>query len=85
MQYLSLHDWKIAGRLPVPVSELMLSRIRSFGWIEIRGEKQHTEIKLTPAGHEALRKPTRRLVQGEEKMSVVDKPQEFAKNVRGDV
>jgi hypothetical protein len=56
MQYLSLDDWKIAGRLPIPATELMLSRIRSFGWIEIRGEKQHTAIKLTPAGHEALRK-----------------------------
>ena len=57
MQYLSLDDWKIAGRLPIPASELMLSRIRSCGWIETRGEKQHTAIKLTPAGHEALRKP----------------------------
>jgi len=43
MQYLSLDDWKIAARLPhCRRGELMLSRIRSYGWIEIRGEKQHT-------------------------------------------
>ena len=57
MQYLSLDDWKIAARLPLPAGELMLSRIRNYGWIEIRGEKQHTAIKLTPAGHQALRQP----------------------------
>jgi hypothetical protein len=55
MQYLSLDDWKIAARLPIPASELMLSRIRDYGWIEIRGEKQHTVIKLTPAGLKAMR------------------------------
>ncbi len=55
MQYLSLDDWKIAARLPIPASELMLSRIRSYGWIEIRGEKQHTAIKLTSAGLKAMR------------------------------
>ena len=55
MQYLNLDDWKIVARLPIPASELMLSRIRSYGWIEIRGEKQHTAIKLTPAGLKAMR------------------------------
>ena len=67
MQYLSLDDWKIAARLPIAASELMLSRIRNYGWIEIRGEKQHTAIKLTPAGHKAMRsaiETTRRLVRG---------------------
>ena len=66
MQYLSLDDWKVVARLPIPAGELMLSRIRNYGWIEIRGEKQHTAIKLTPAGHEAMRsaiKTTRRLVE----------------------
>jgi hypothetical protein len=57
MQYLSLDDWKIAARLPIPAGELMLSRIRNFGWIEIRGEKRRTAIKLTPEGYKALRKP----------------------------
>jgi hypothetical protein len=33
----------------------MLSRIRNYGWIEIRGEKHHTAIKLTPAGLQATR------------------------------
>ena len=55
MQYLSLDDWKIAARLPIPAGELMLSRIRNLGWIEIRGEKHHTAIKLTPAGLKAMR------------------------------
>ena len=50
MQYLSLDDWKVAARLPIPAGELMLSRIRNYGWIEIRGEKHRTAIKLTPAG-----------------------------------
>src|SRR6476619_5247858 len=55
MQYLSLDDWKVAARLPIPAGELMLSRIRNYGWIEIRGEKHHTAIKLTPAGFQAMR------------------------------
>ena len=55
MQCLSLDDWKIAAHLPIPASELMLSRIRSYGWIEIRGDKQHTAIKLTSAGLKAMR------------------------------
>ena len=55
MQYLSLDDWKIAARLPIPAGELMLSRIRNYGWIEIRGEKHRTAIKLTPAGLQAMR------------------------------
>ena len=42
MQYLSLDDWKVAARLPIPAGELMLSRIRNYGWVEIRGEKHHT-------------------------------------------
>ena len=70
MQYLSLDDWKIAARLPIPAGELMLSRIRNYGWIELRSEKQHTAIKLTPAGHEAMRsaiKTIRRPVEGNER------------------
>jgi len=55
MQYLSLDDWKVAARLPIPAGELMLSRIRNYGWIEIRGEKHHTAIKLTAAGFQAMR------------------------------
>lgn len=55
MQYLSLDDWKVASRLPVPAGELMLSRLHDNGWIEIQGEKQHMEIRLTLAGHKAMR------------------------------
>jgi hypothetical protein len=55
MQCLSLDDWKVAARLPIPAGELMLSRIRNYGWIEIRGEKHRTAIKLTPAGLQAMR------------------------------
>jgi len=55
MQYLSLDDWKIAARLPIPAGELLLNRIRSYGWVEIQGEKHHTAIRLTPAGLQAMR------------------------------
>ena len=55
MQYLSLDDWKIAARLPIPAGELLLNCIRSYGWVEIQGEKHHTAIKLTPAGLQAMR------------------------------
>jgi hypothetical protein len=55
MQYLSLDDWKVASRLPIPAGELMLSRLRDYGWIEIQGEKQNMEIRLTLAGHKAMR------------------------------
>src|SRR6476659_7516225 len=55
MQCLSLDDWKVVAHLPVPVGELMLSRILDYGWIESRGEKQRKAIRLTPAGLKALR------------------------------
>ena len=55
MQYLSLDDWKIAARLPIPAGELLLNLIRSYGWVEIQGEKHHTAIELTPAGLQAMR------------------------------
>ena len=57
MQYLSLDDWKIAARLPIPAGELLLNLIRSYGWVEIQGEKQHAAIRLTPAGLKAMRSP----------------------------
>jgi hypothetical protein len=55
MQCLNLDDWKVVAHLPVPVGELMLSRILDYGWIESRGEKQRKAIRLTPAGLKALR------------------------------
>jgi len=57
LQYLSLTDWKLVDRLPIRAGELILSRLAHHGWIEIRGEKQHTEARLTPAGLKAMRSP----------------------------
>ncbi len=57
LQHLSMDDWKIVAHLPMPTSELMLSRLLDHGWIESRGEKQHTAIRLTPAGLKAMRSP----------------------------
>ena len=50
MQYLSLDDWKIATRLPIPAGELMLSRMRNYGWIEIRGETTTYGNQTHPGG-----------------------------------
>jgi hypothetical protein len=55
MQHLSLTDWKLANRLPIPAGEMMLSRLAHEGWIEMRGEKLHTEVRLTTAGTTAMR------------------------------
>ena len=57
LQHLSLTDWKKVDRLPVKASELTLSRLLQHGWIESRGEKQHTAVGLTPAGLKAMRSP----------------------------
>jgi hypothetical protein len=57
LQYLSLTDWKLVNRLPIPAGELILSRLAHHGWIEIRGENQHTEVRLTTAGLKAMRSP----------------------------
>jgi Mn-dependent DtxR family transcriptional regulator len=55
MQHLSLADWKLANRLPIPAGEMMLSRLAHLGWIEMRGENHHTEVRLTEAGLKAMR------------------------------
>jgi hypothetical protein len=55
LQHLSLVDWKLVNRLPVSAGEMTLSRLLHHGWIECRGEKQHTAVKLTPAGLKAMR------------------------------
>ena len=55
MQCLSLDDWKVVAHLPVPVGELMVSRLLEYGWIESQGEEQRKAIRLTPAGLKALR------------------------------
>ena len=55
MQCLSLDDWKVLAHLPVPVGELMVSRLLDYGWIESQSEEQRKAIRLTPAGLKALR------------------------------
>jgi len=55
LQYLSLTDWKMVARLPIPASEITLSRLAHQGWIDIRGKDQRTEAKLTDAGLKAMR------------------------------
>ena len=63
LQCLNLDDWKIGAHLPVSVGAMMLSRMCDYGWVETRGEKQHTAIRLTPAGlkvmSEAIRRPVK--------------------------
>lgn len=55
MQNLSLTDWKLAGRLPIPAGELTMSRLVLNGWIEIQGEDHNTVARLTAAGLKAMR------------------------------
>lgn len=55
MQCLRIDDWRIAAHLPIPAGERMLSRLIEYGWIESRGEKQHTALRLTQAGLKAMR------------------------------
>jgi hypothetical protein len=57
LQHLSLADWRMVDRLPISAGEITLSRLLHHGWIECRGEKQHTAVRLTPAGLEAMRSP----------------------------
>ena len=57
LQYLSLTDWKLVNRLPIAAGEMILSRLAHLGWIEMRGENQRTEIRLTAAGLKAMRSP----------------------------
>ena len=55
MQCLSLDDWKVVAHLPVPVGELMVTRLLEYGWIESQSAEQGKAIRLTPAGLKALR------------------------------
>jgi len=54
MQYLSLDDWKVAARLPIPAGELMLSRIRNM--VGSRSEVKSTiRQSSSPHGFQAMR------------------------------
>jgi hypothetical protein len=55
LQHLSMTDWKLANRLPIPAGEMMLSRLAHLGWIEMRGGEHRTEIRLTEAGFNKTR------------------------------
>ena len=57
LQYLSLTDWRLANRLPIPAGEMMLSRMVQQGWIEIQGKDHNAEVRLTEAGLKAMRSP----------------------------
>jgi predicted transcriptional regulator len=57
MQRLSLTDWRLANRLPIPAGEMILSRLVSQGWIEIQGRDHNTAVRLTEAGLKAMRSP----------------------------
>jgi hypothetical protein len=52
-----LTDWKMVAHLPIPAGEMTLSRLVHQGWIEIRGEGLHMEVRLTEAGLKAMRSP----------------------------
>jgi hypothetical protein len=55
LQYLNVNDWRLVARLPVSAGEMTLSRMVHQGWIEIRGENQRAEVRLTEAGLKAMR------------------------------
>ena len=54
MQHLSLTDWKLVNRLPIPAGEMMLSRMVQQGWIEIQGKDHNVVARLTAAGLKAM-------------------------------
>ena len=57
LQHLSLTDWKLVNRLPIPAGEMTLGRLVQQGWIEIKGEDHSTVVRLTDVGLKAMRSP----------------------------
>ncbi len=55
LQCLSLADWKKASRLPALAGPVAIDRLKKNGWIELRGEKDNVELRLTALGHELMR------------------------------
>jgi hypothetical protein len=55
LQHLSLTDWKLVNRLPIPAGEMTLGRLIQQGWIVTQGKDHKTEAKLTEAGLKAMR------------------------------
>jgi DNA-binding PadR family transcriptional regulator len=60
MQHLSMTDWKLAHRLPIPAGEMTLGRLVQQGWIETQGKDHKTVARLTEAGVKAMRSPISR-------------------------
>lgn len=56
MDHLRSGEWKLAAKLPVLATDLMLNRMVANGWVERRGK---AEIRLTAVGLKALRTPVR--------------------------
>jgi predicted nicotinamide N-methyase len=48
-------DPKLVYHFPIPVGEMTIGSLVHQGWIEIRGEDQRAEARLTEAGLEAMR------------------------------
>lgn len=61
MDHLRSGEWKFAAKLPVLASEYALDRMVASGWIERRGSREKAEIRLAPAGLDALKAPVREL------------------------
>jgi hypothetical protein len=55
MQHLSMTEWKLAHRLPIPAGEMTLSRLVLEGWIETDGKDHNTVARLTEVGFNAMR------------------------------
>lgn len=55
LQCLSPTEWKVASRLPVRAGEIAMQGLARKGWIEVRGDKQKLEVRLTAAGQEVMR------------------------------
>lgn len=57
MQHLTSGQWKPVWQLAVPAGERLLDRLVGFGWIERRQQDGRIQIRITPFGIEALKKP----------------------------
>ena len=57
MQHLTSGHWKPVWQLAVPAGARLLDRLVGFGWIERRHLDGRIQIRITPFGVEALKKP----------------------------
>ena len=59
LHHLRSGEWRFAAKLPVLATEYALDRMVGTGWLERRGSREKTEIRLTTAGLDALKAPVR--------------------------